>query len=262
LALQRPARERCGAVLESRRGEWVMTTFLAVVTTLMSVPAATSTLATEGPEDTAPPAAQQSILPVHDVGVTFALGIEIPASSSAANGVLRLNVAWSPLDWLEISFLLPGVSVLLGTRNGDEVVLSAGVDGIGYGSLEGFIIVPSVGAAYRHWFSGATSLGVTVRWASEYSKSPAQQELGGTAFITHTFGQAISLNFAIGGAGWPSDSSWLTFGSPRVGVRSLPLLRLHLSPVWSIDVDARLALRLQPTGATSQQYLLGFSAIW
>ena len=239
-----------------------MRTLVAVVTTLLSVRSAASTLTAEETGDTGPPAAQQSILPVHDVGISVGLGVQIPESSSQANGLLRLNLAWSPLDWLEISFLLPGVSVLLGTRNGDEVVLSAGVQGIVYGSVEGVVIVPAVGAAYRHWFSGATSLGVTARWAGQYGNSPVQQELGGTAFVTHTFGQVVSLNFAIGATGWPSDPAWLTFGSPGVGVRNLPLLRVQLSPVWSIDADAHLAIRLRSTGATTQQYLLGFSAIW
>ncbi|MGZ6132716.1 MAG: hypothetical protein ACXWLF_11850 [Myxococcaceae bacterium] len=235
-----------------------MLALVAVVTTLLGVPSVTS----EGTGDSAPPAAQQSILPVHDVGLTFGLGVKIPDSGADPSGLLRLSVAWSPLDWLEISFPLPGAAVLLGTRNGDEVVLSACVDGVGYGSEEGLIIVPFVGAAYRHWFSSATSLGVTARWVGQYSKSPPQRELGGSVFVTHTFGEAVSLNFAVGAAGWPSGPSGLTFGSGRVGVRSLPLLRIQLNRVWSLDIDAQLLLRLQPTAATAQQYVLGFTGIW
>ena len=102
------------------------------------------------------------------MGLTFALGVKIPDSGADANGVLRLSVGWSLLNW-STSFPLPGAAVLLGTRNKDEVVLSGrGVDGVGYGLEEGFIIVPFAGAAYRHWFSPATSLGVTARWVGQY----------------------------------------------------------------------------------------------
>jgi hypothetical protein len=240
-----------------------MRTRWSVAAVLLSVPSLAAPPTVQGEAERTPPAAQQSILPLHAVGFSFGLGVEFkPSGSDDANGLLNLNVAWSPLDWLEISFLLPGASVLLGTRNEDEVVLSAGLDGIGYGSVEGFIFVPSVGAAYRHWFSAASSLGVTARWASQYSKAAAQPELAGSVFVTHTFGQVVSINLAIGGAGWPSDSSGLTFGSARLGVRSLPLIRVQLSPVWSIDLDARLTLRLQPSTATAEQVVLGFSAIW
>jgi len=86
--------------------------------------------------------------------------------------------------------------------------------------------------------------------------------LTASVFVTHTFGEVVSLNFAVGAAGWPSGSSGLTFGSPRVGVRSLPLLRVQLSRVWSLDIDVQLLLRLQPTAATAQQYVLGFTGIW
>lgn len=240
-----------------------MTSRWRVAAVLLSVSPA-SALTAEVSGERAPPAAEQSILPLHQVGVSLGLGVELTPSSSATDtyGLLRLNVAWSPLDWLEVSFLLPGASVLLGSRNEDEIVLSAGLDGIGYSSVQGLILVPSAGAAYRHWFSATTSLGATARWASEYSQSPARPVLAGSVFVTHTFGQLVSLNLAIGGAGWPSDSSGLTFGSTRLGVRSLPLVRVHLSPVWSIDLDAQLTFRLQPTSGTVQQYLLGFSAIW
>ncbi len=239
----------------------------SVAAALLSLPCLAAPPAVQGEGHLTPPAAQQSILPLHDVGVSFGLGLELTPSGSGtgisdANGLLRLNVAWSPLDWLEISFVLPGVSVLLGTRNEDEVVLSTGLDGIGYGSLEGLVVIPSVGAAYRHWFSGATSLGVTARWASQYSRAPPQPVLTGSVFVTQTFAQVVSLNLAIGGVGWPSDFSGLTLGSAPLGVRSPPLVRVHLSPVWSIDLDARLTFRLQPTFTTAQQYLLGFSAIW
>ena len=146
---------------------------------------------------------------MRDVGVSFGLGVDYKRSSDgtdSTNGLLRLNVAWSPLDWLEVSFFTPGLSVLLGSRHGDQVVLSAGLDGLGYSSVEGVIYIPSVGAAYRHWFSGATSLGAGAGWSSRYSQSPPSRSSTGSVFLTHTIGDVVSLNFAIGGTGW-SDSS-------------------------------------------------------
>ena len=222
--------------------------------------------ATSAAEDLAP-ASQESILPLHTVGVGFALGPELTPEgwnghASASNGLLRLQVAWAPLEWLEVSFLLPGVSVLLGTREHDEWVLSAGLDGIGYGSVEGLIVVPSVVAGYRHWFSSTTSTGVTGSWRGEYSKLAPVLELGGSVFLSHTIGGVVSFNLALGASGWPSDPFALTFGSTRLGTRPLPLFRVHLSPVWSFDLDARLILRLHPDTLLAQQYLLGFTAIW
>ena len=239
-----------------------MTRWVSVLAVLLSVRSAAASQLEPAGQGT-PPAAQESNLPVHDVGVSFGLGVDYASSSStdSRTGLLRLNVAWSPLDWLEVSFFTPGLSALLGSRHGDEVVLSAGLDGLGYGSEEGVIYIPSVGAAYRHWFSGATSLGVGARWSSQYSRSPPVPKLTGSAFLTHTIRDVVSLNFAIGGTGW-SDLFGLTFGSVRAGFRSLPLVQVHLSPVWSIDLDARLTLWLHPEAQTALQALLGFSAIW
>jgi hypothetical protein len=72
----------------------------------------------------------------------------------------------------------------------------------------------------------------------------------------------VSLNFSAGISGWPTRSAALTFGSGRLGLRTLPLVRVHLTPVWSIDLDVQVAVQLQPTVVTAQQYLLGFSATW
>ena len=225
-----------------------------------------NTLEAKGPEG--PPRAQESILPARDVGVSLALGVNYTSAFSSdgtysALGTLQLNVAWSPLDWLEISFLTPGVSFLLGTRQRDEVIPSAGVDGFGYGSEEGLILVPSAGAAYRHWFSGATTtVGAAAHWSVYLSKLRTQSSLSGSGFVTHTFRGVVSLNFALGLAGWPGDSSALTLGSAYFGFRTLPLIRIHLSPVWSIDLDAQVSVPLTPNKDAAQKYLLGFSAIW
>lgn len=218
-------------------------------------------------EERQPPASQESILPKHQVGVGLGLGLEIlpdgwNGNAARTNGLLDLMVAWAPLDWLEISFLMPGVSVLLGSRQHDEVVLSGGILGVGYGSIEGFIVVPTVGVGYRHWFSGATSLGLGANWHGEYSKVDPVLELSGNVFLTHTIGGVVSFNLSVGAAGWPSDPFALTFGSGRLGTRNLPLFRVHLSEVWSFDLDARLILRLSPQTLAAQQYIVGFTAIW
>jgi len=214
-----------------------------------------------------PPASQETILPAHQIGVGFDLGIELTPDGwnghlATTPGLLRLLVAWAPLDWLEISFMTPGVSVLLGSRQRDEVVLSGGIDGFGYGSVEGFIVVPAAGVGYRHWFSSTTSLGVSGLWRGEYSKVEPVQELSGNVFFTQTVAGVVSFNLALGVGGWSSDPFALTFGSARLGARSLPLFRVHLSEVWSFDLDARLILRLSPQTLVAQQYLVGFTAIW
>ena len=54
----------------------------------------------------------------------------------------------------------------------------------------------------------------------------------------------------------------MTFGSGLLGFRSFPLIRIHLSPVWTLDFDALVTVRLHPQTQMAQQYLLGFSATW
>jgi len=81
-------------------------------------------------------------------------------------------------------------------------------------------------------------------------------------FFTHTLQGLVSFNVTFGAVGWPSDVFALTFGSGRLGLRYLPLVRFHLSPVWSLDLDARLSLRLHPHTLVAQQYLVGFTAVW
>ena len=260
-------------------------TWLRRLLVVLSVGCSRAALAADS--ESAPPAAQQSTVPLHDVGVGLAVGFEhrpdgwtfgmlpgVPGpivSASNTLGILQPTVAWSPLEWLEISFLVPGLTALLGSRNHDEVLLSAGVIGLGYGSEEGWIVVPAAGAAYRHWFSGATSVGVTAGWSGQYSQLSPVLQLSGSVFFTQTVGGWVSFNLGLEGGGWPSQSFELSqpfelaLGSATLGLRRLPLVRFHLSSVWSIEVDARLLLRFrgQPWGTlVGEQVLLGFSAIW
>jgi hypothetical protein len=219
----------------------------------------------ESKGDTGPPRVQESILPLHRFGVSFGMGVDyVPLNSQGGGydgrGVLRLNVAWSPLNWLEVSFLLPGVSVLLGNRLRDEVVLSGGLDEIGYDGR--WLVTPAVGAAYRHWFSGSTSIGPVARWSNRYGAATNDPEISGSVLLTHTIRDVVSLNFALGATSWSSGPVGITFGSGLVGFRAFPLVRLHLSPAWAIDLDARITLQVHPETKTVQQYLLGFSAVW
>jgi len=228
--------------------------------------------------DPTPPAAQQSTVPMHDVGMGLAVGfehrpegwrngagLEAVVHQSVTLGLLQPTVAWSPLEWLEISFLAPGLTALLGSRNHDEVLLNAGVTGLAYDSQLGWTVVPAAGAAYRHWFSWATSVGVTAGWSGQYSQLSPVLEVSGSVFFTQTVGRLVSFNVGVAGAGWPSQPFELALGSPTLGLRRLPLVRFHLSPVWSIDLDARLLIRFQgqPWGTLlGEQALLGFTAIW
>jgi len=238
-------------------------------------------VAAEPTEDAAaPPAAEQSTVPLRAVSLGLAVGAEFRPEawtwdgSSAASpivsptttyGLLQPSIAWSPLEWLEISFMSPGVTALLGRRNQDEFLLSGGIVGLGYSSVEGWIVVPAAGAAYRHWFSGATSVGVTAGWSGQYSQdSPVLQVTGGV-FFTQTVGRVVSFNLGVAGGGWSSQPFELDVGSAALGMRRLPLIRFHLSPVWSIDLDAQLLLRFrqQPWGTlVGERVLLGFTAIW
>lgn len=223
----------------------------------------------------APPRAQESLLPAHTLSVGLSAGItastplgttpgNVPfgSGSTLVDPAGSVSLDWSPLDWLQVSFLRPGLSFLLGTRGHEEVVLSAGLEGWGYHQVEGLQFQPGVRAAWRHWFSPATSLAVVGGWSAYLSFVGTGFAIDGGVLVTQRVGEVLSFNVALGANGWPGQGVGLSLGSGRLGLRTFPLMRVHLTPVWSLDLDAQVRLQVQPFVATSQQVLMGFTAAW
>lgn len=212
--------------------------------------------------------AQESTLPARTFGAGLSLGVVAAGPITEKNVPLVIEPTgsvtfdWSPLDWLQVSFLRPGVSLLLGTRGQDEVVLSGGLEGYGYHSVEGLLLQPGARAAWRHWFGPRTSLALVGGWASFLSNRSTTYAIDGGVLFTHTIRERVSVNVAAGALGWPTQSLGVTLGSGRIGLRTLPLVRVHVTPAWSVDLDAQVRLQVQPFVASSQQVLVGFTAAW
>lgn len=227
-----------------------------------------------GKGEGSPPRAQQTTLPANTWGVGLDLGVSydpIPAldfgtihygSGIAADLAGRIFVAYSPTDWLELAILNPGATVRLGRPNDRELAFFGGLAQWGYGSVSGWVIRPMAGALGRWWFTANTSLVAGAQYGRLLGLGAASHELEGKVFLTHTIRNLVSFNLGIDSFGVPGHSLGLALGSGRLGFRSLPLLQLHLTPTWTLDFDARVAMWLQPTVSTAQQYLVGATATW
>lgn len=236
------------------------------------------------------PRAQESILPARTLSASLRLGVAyvtsdrpmtqplIPLGSTRMLATGNLELSWSPASWLELNFLsFPGATVRLGEKGKREILLFGGVDRVwvSNATATGLVAVsvePSVAVAFRYWLNMATSMLVTVRATpvvgGELSGQGYPLQLGGegSASITHTFRNVVSVNFSIGGAGGivsAAPSLWrIVVGSTRVGARLLPLIRVHLNAVWNVDLDVRVALPLTEGSPIAQEYLAGVTATW
>jgi hypothetical protein len=190
------------------------------------------------------PAFEATTLPTHAVGVSVHGGAWV-GSTSAPTGALRL--AWAALDWLELTLVTPGASVLLGTRGEHEVLLFAGLEGVSWSTLQGFVLVAGAAAAYRHWFtpqlSGLVDVGLDVLAPFTHTTLVAPEADVAVTWSTGRF----SVNLGASAASLSTQGVTVGLGSPRLGNRVLPLLQVQLTPSWSVGLDA-LVHRL-PTNA-------------
>ncbi len=227
------------------------------------------------------PVSQETILPVHTLSVGTALGVEYKQMNTQApvDGTFRdpgfalglagrLHFTWTPFERLEVSFLQPGISVMLGTRHEDEVLLSGGLDAWGVGTFGG-VITAAGKVACRHWFSPRTSLAARARYqftttvlapSNAITYNYSGLDLG--LFMSHTFAGLVSFNLGASAYGWPTRNFGIRVGSGGLGFRGLPLVQVHLSPSWTLNFDAGVAIAIQPRFGTSQQFLLGATYNW
>ncbi len=109
---------------------------------------------------------QASVLPAHTLSFAVRGGVSSTVwSDTGLEGSLR--AAWSPVDWLEVGFLAPSVTFMVGQRHRDEALLFVGLDSFGLRLLDprpGRVLIDRLmfsaraSGAWRHWFSSEVSL--------------------------------------------------------------------------------------------------------
>jgi hypothetical protein len=232
--------------------------------------------------------------------IEFALGVAHQTTSGVSVGqassddeeprvVAMFNAAYGITDrwqWLvpTLAFAYRG-----GEHGGFEWIPAGGVVawGFGYGAGTGYVLSALFGARVdlRYWFSPRSSVelgagvGSILMYQSggdligERYSAPDTWRGGLSLSTTHTLadavtlsvGAAVSQNLLSDGA-LPSSSDEaaanLTFGSvARVGYRSIPLVRVHVSDVFSLDAHVGVGYSFA-TQSVLETYMLGASFIW
>jgi hypothetical protein len=204
---------------------------------------------------------RRSVLAAH----TMAAGVS--AGLASASGTLpfsaRLFFAWSPIERLEVSFLMPGVTLQLGPAQEAETLLSAGLEAVGFSNEEPLIVRSGVAVGHRRWFGSDTAVYAGARFSNLISSSRVAGAITGSVVLSHTFSKRVTVNFGVSAAGWPGvfgGFAGFSVGSTLVGVRTLPLVQVHLTPRWTLVLDS------QVTGfgvaGFSQRHLMGAAFQW
>jgi hypothetical protein len=161
------------------------------------------------------------------------------------------------------------VTFLVGERQRNEGVFFLGLDSVGlrlFDPVQGSALVFSVRGAgvFRHWFSAETSLltgvAATLTVDAGYLGAALSKLVGeGHVGLTWTVKRRVSFNLAVTGMSTPSSWGGVTIGSPRLGGRVMPLIDFHLSPVWSLGLDAQVTAR---ASGPSGRCFLSLAAAW
>lgn len=171
--------------------------------------------------------------------------------------------------------------------------------GAGFSSVESFIFKARLGAGtdVRWWLNPSSSLNLSVGATSSLQKSwgefgqtiePETWRLSTALGYSHIVGENVSLHPAIRlgqnltrgdrwtDDGWSEESiHWtsasfnsrgrnavLTIGSVQTfGLRSLPLVQIHLDDTWSVDLHAAVSYSFV-TKKASETYMLGSTWTW
>ncbi len=205
------------------------------------------------------PRTQESILPAHTISFAVRGGVSSTVwSDTGLEGSLR--AAWSPVDWLEVGFLAPSVTFMVGQRHRDEALLFVGLDSFGLRLLDprpGRVLIDRLmfsaraSGAWRHWFSSEVSLVTSLAALGVVEYGISAQAVGeAQVAVTCTARRWVSLNLAVTGSSTLAPYGALTIGSPRIGGRVMPLIDFHLSPIWSFgarpSADGPRERRLNP----------------
>jgi hypothetical protein len=187
-----------------------------------------------------------------------------------------------------VQWLVPTLALAYrGGEHGEfEWILGGGMIGwsVGKSAMSGWILTAMLGARLdlRFWFSPRSSLEVGagvlsgMYWESDGEKRSAAPETW-TGHLpvttTHTLADTVTLSIGaaygqallFGGELPPADDfdPRLVVGSVGlIGFRPMPLVRIHLSDVVSLDGHARVAFDLQGESRVRETYMLGASFIW
>ena len=224
------------------------------------------------------PVTQETTLPAHTIQLGASGGVTYspfqvtdvlsgsPSISYLASPAFTLRGSWAPLDRLELGFSSTGLGATFraGARHRDEGVFSLGVSGFGVSNVDGFIVLPLVSAGWRHWFSNQASVLAWVGGGATLSKRYSFYSISGGGLFSVTFRELISINIGLSGKSWLGWAlTSFTIGGGHGGLRALPLIQVHVTPVWSIDFTAEVTLYpVDSKVQTGQTYLAGFTATW
>lgn len=251
-------------------------------------------LAMKGFAETPPPYDLSSSLPAGYWRLTFALGMAIDPiwqgpETYESNAVLdepvvrsldfTLALSHAFTDRLTMNLPLPAFSYRFGNEGCFEALPRLGIIGLGYSSLEGLLMVGDAGVSVRAWTAENQSMIATVAGMATYSfptedDHPATRNrvwtLGASAGYGWTIRNTVSIYPGIGiQHGTRNGSrrlmveqltgSTLRLGSVlMLGYRALPLMQLHLSRAFALDLWASVGIELE-TGDLYDKYLLGFT---
>ncbi len=203
----------------------------------------------------------------------------------------RVQASYGITDRLQWQIGTLAFALRLGEPGRVEWVPWGGLDGwgIGYSSIEGMIVTGSLGLGLdtRAWLSGgpnALVLGMSAssgfRWVEEDASPLPNRSYGPDTWRarasvgwTRTLGDTATLAV---GAAWSQDVLYqgerpasraehgmgLSLGSVlRLGMRPLPLVRLHLSEIVSFDLHASLDWSLA-NESLGETYMAGWTFTW
>jgi len=173
----------------------------------------------------------------------------------------------------------PAFSYRFGEQGGFETIPRAGIVGLGYSSMEGLIVMGDAGVSLRAWTAAEQSFIATFSGMATYTfpladDDPATRNrvwtLGATAGYGWTIRNTVSIYPGIGFQHGERPAlqrleiegrtgNTLKLGGVLwLGYRPLPLVQLHLSRSFSLDLWASVSIELE-TGDLYDQYLLGFT---
>ncbi len=203
---------------------------------------------------------QNSIPPAGTMRAALSVGVAVDGLQPSL--ALRPTLTWAPFERLEVSFLHPALTVLLGAVHSREVLLSFGLDSLGFSKDEPVAVTFGGSASYRHWFTPTAALLVAGRVSQLRSEVRVESSLGATVAVTFRLGERVVLNAGASVSTWPGINGGfrgVTVGSSRFLNRVLPLVQVQLTDRWALDFDSQLTVGL---GAPLQRHLVGASVRW
>jgi hypothetical protein len=219
-------------------------------------------------------------------------------SGDEASEYFEFFTAFAATDRWMLPGLSPTVVYRGGEQGGFEWLPWGGMPGWTFGNVGGFWFEgkPAFGVDLRWWLNGRSSIDFGVQAYSSFTyRSHAQtlfedpetgsvQDLGHwdppntwinvlalgytltlgdsvTLHLAASFGQEVLVNGELPDFGEKSHAMSIGFGGVQtIGLRPLPLVRVHINDRWSLNFNAAVNFRLD-LKRTEETYTAGFTAL-